>query len=43
MRSRKFLVAVVLTVLATVAAAQDRMMIEGILVRVNDRIITISD
>lgn len=43
MRSRKFLVAVVLTVLATVAAAQDRMVIEGILVRVNDRIITISD
>lgn len=43
MGSRKFLVAVVLTVLATVAAAQDRMMIEGILVRVNDRIITISD
>ncbi len=43
MGSRKFLVAVVLTVLATVAAAQDRMVIEGILVRVNDRIITISD
>jgi len=43
MRSRKFLVAVVLTLLATVAAAQDRMVIEGILVRVNDRIITISD
>ncbi|MCJ7754017.1 MAG: peptidyl-prolyl cis-trans isomerase [Thermoanaerobaculales bacterium] len=43
MRSRKFLMAVVLTVLATVAAAQDRMVIEGILVRVNDRIITISD
>ncbi len=43
MRSRKFLVAVVLTVIATAAAAQDRMVIEGILVRVNDRIITISD
>ena len=43
MRSRKFLVAVLLTVLATAAAAQDRMVIEGILVRVNDRIITISD
>ena len=43
MRSRKFLVAVMLTVLATAAAAQDRIVIEGILVRVNDRIITISD
>ncbi len=43
MRSRKFLVAVFLTVVATAAAAQDRMVIEGILVRVNDRIITISD
>ncbi len=43
MRSRLFLVSVVLAALTTGAAAQDRMVIEGILVRVNDRIITISD
>lgn len=43
MRSRILLMAIVLTALATVVAAQDRMVLEGILVRVNDRIITISD
>jgi parvulin-like peptidyl-prolyl isomerase len=43
MRSRIFLAAVILAALAVVAAAQDRMVIEGILVRVNDRIVTISD
>ncbi len=43
MRSRNILVALILTVMATAVAAQDRMVIEGILVRVNDRIITISD
>lgn len=43
MRSRVILVAVVLAALATVAAAQERIIVEGILVRVNDRIITISD
>lgn len=43
MRSRNILPAVVLTVLASVGAAQDRMVLEGILVRVNDRIVTISD
>jgi len=43
MGSRKFVIAVALAALATVAAAQDRMVLEGILVRVNDRIITISD
>ncbi len=43
MRSRVFLVSVVLAALAMGAAAQDRMVLEGILVRVNDRIITISD
>lgn len=43
MRSRVFLVSVVLAALAMAAVAQDRMIIEGILVRVNDRIITISD
>lgn len=43
MGSRKFVMAVALAALATVAAAQDRTVLEGILVRVNDRIITISD
>ena len=43
MRSRILMVLVVVAALATAAAAQDRMVIEGILVRVNDRIVTISD
>jgi len=43
MRSRVMLCAVVLTALAAVVAAQERTVLEGILVRVNDRIITISD
>ena len=43
MRSRIFLMTVVLTALAVVAPAQDRVVLEGILVRVNDRIVTISD
>jgi len=43
MGSRKLVMAVALAALATVVAAQDRTVIEGILVRVNDRIVTISD
>lgn len=43
MRSRVMLCAVVLTALAAMVVAQERTVLEGILVRVNDRIITISD
>jgi peptidyl-prolyl cis-trans isomerase SurA len=43
MRSRVVLVSVFLAVLASVAAAEDRVVLEGILVRVNDNIVTISD
>lgn len=43
MRRREIILAVLLTALAMVAGAQDRVVLEGILVRVNDRIITISD
>jgi len=43
MRSRVVVVSVFLAVLACAAAAEDRVVLEGILVRVNDNIVTISD
>ncbi len=43
MRSRVVVVSVFLAALAIVAAAEDRVVLEGILVRVNDNIVTISD
>jgi parvulin-like peptidyl-prolyl isomerase len=45
MRSRVVLVSVlvILTALAAVVSAEDRVVLEGILVRVNDNIVTISD
>lgn len=43
MGRRNLVMAIAIAALATVASAQDRMVVEGILVRVNDRIVTISD
>ncbi len=43
MRSRVVVVSIFLAVLACAAAAEDRFVLEGILVRVNDNIVTISD